>query len=232
MSGGNSMFARFGAPAFLCLVLSGLSFAAPIRFDFGNGAVDMGTGVAANVDIDEGTSLAGNQSATIGGTTITLQGIGPAGSVWGATSQGIGIIPEAELGMGGPRRINGTLGEFVNFSFDKDVVIDSIRLGNFTATMTNSEVVEIDFISGTDPFGGGSFMVSSTNQGPQDDIPVGVFVSGGTVLSLTASVPRENGVLWNDIVVTPIPEPGTIAMLCIAAATCAIRFRRKVVRLA
>ena len=77
------MITRLGAAGLVALTLSAASLAAPIRFDFGDGTVDAGTGVAANVVIAEGTSLAGNQTATIDGTTITLQGVGPAGRVDG-----------------------------------------------------------------------------------------------------------------------------------------------------
>jgi hypothetical protein len=218
------MITRLSAAGLVALTLSAASVAAPIRFDFGDGTVDAGTGVAANVVIAEGTSLAGNQTATVDGTTITLQGVGPAGRVWGSNSQGIGIIPGDMLGMAGQRRIDGTADEYVHFSFDKDATLDSIRLGALNA----NEQVTIAFVSGTDPFGGGSFTLSypSSPPGPQDDIPVDVFVTAGTVLSLTATTPVQSGVLWNDIVVTPIPEPATAAMLTFSAVL-GIAFRRR-----
>jgi hypothetical protein len=218
------MCTRFGLAAVVGLLLSAASVAAPIRFDFGNGEVDGGTGVAANVEIDEGDDMTNPTSVTIGGTEITLQGIGPSGRVWGATSQGIGIIPDDMLGMGGQRRINGTDGEYVHFSFDKDATIDSIRLGALNA----DEQVTIAFVSGTDPFGGSSFTLSypSSPPGPQDDIPVGVFVTAGTVLSLTATTPVQGGVLWNDVLVTPIPEPATLVMPAFAVVA-GIAFRRR-----
>jgi len=217
------MLARLMIAALFCFGFTATTVAAPIRFDFGNGNVSDDTGVAANVVIAEGTTLVGNQTATISGTTITLQGIGPSGSVWGATAQGIGIIPENQLGMAAPRRIDGTIGEFVYFSFDIDATINSIRLGN----LTMAEEVEIAFVSGVDPFSGGSFTVTGIAPAPTDDIPVDVFVNAGTVLSLTASDPRNNGVLWNDVVVTPIPEPSSGAMLVVAVLAAVVHSRHR-----
>jgi hypothetical protein len=216
------MCTRFGVAAVIGLVLSAASTAAPIRFDFGNGNISPDTGVAANVVIADNAPL-GTETETISGVTITLDGIvGPAGGTWTSTQNGIGIETVDQAGTAaGRQRIDGTIGEFVNFSFDVDVTIDSIRLGNMV-----DDTVEIAFVSGTDPFAGGSFTYS-TPAGPTDDIHVGVFVTAGTVLSLAASVPDQQGVLWNDVVVTPIPEPSTIAMIgVVAACVAALRQRR------
>jgi hypothetical protein len=205
--------------------LSPASFAGTILFDFGNGAVSPDTGVAANVVIGEAVPLS-VESETVDGVTITLEGVGgEPDSQWGSNSNGIGIITAGQTeGAAARRRIDATrgTGEFVNFSFDFDVTIDSITLGN----MNIDEVVEIALVSGNDPFAGGSFTFTGPDPPPQeiDDIPVNVFVKAGTVLSLSASVPKQNGVLWNDIAVTVIPEPATLAMLSVAMAiTIALR---------
>jgi hypothetical protein len=226
------MIRAFCTAGLIALTLSAAAVAAPIRFDFGDGTVDGGTGVAANVVIAEDTSLAGTQGGTVDGVAITLQGIGPSDRLWGANSQGIGIITAgvSQSQRAGQRRIDGTVPEFIYFSFDTDVTIDSVRLGNFTPNPTTGshEEAEIAFVSGVDPFGGGSFTVNTATvtAGPTDDIPVGVFVTAGTVLSLAASIPQQNGVLWNDIVVTPIPEPATAAMLTLAAVVGIVVRRR------
>jgi len=206
------MLTRLMIAALFCFGFTATTVAAPIRFDFGNGNVSDDTGVAANVIIADETPL-GVKTETIAGVTITLAGIAnpQAGSTWGTNQNGIGVITSGQAGGANVRqRIDGSIGEFINFSFDIDATIDSIRLGNMV-----SDVVQIAFVSGTDPFGGGSF-THNTAAGPTDDIPVGVFVTAGTVLSLTASTPHQNGVLWNDIVVSPIPEPSTSAMLVVA----------------
>jgi len=218
---GLSMLTRVATAGLVGLALNAASFAAPIRFDFGNGNVSDDTGVAANVVIVDGPLT--TETATIDGVTITLMGIAnpQEGSTWGTTNNGIGVVTLNQAGGANVRqRIDGSLGEFIHFSFDSDVTIDSIRLGNMV-----DDTVEIDFVSGTDPFSGGSF-THNTAAGPIDDIPVGVFVTAGTVLSLSTSVPHQNGVLWNDIVVTPIPEPSTIAVLGIAAGV-VVAFRRR-----
>jgi hypothetical protein len=217
------MLTRLMIVALFSLAFAGTSAAAPIRFDFGNGNVSDDTGVAGNVIIADGTPL-GVETETIAGVTITLAGIAnpQAGSTWGTNQNGIGVITFEQAGGANVRqRIDGSIGEFINFSFDIDATIDSIRLGNMV-----SDVVQIAFVSGTDPFAGGSF-THSTAAGPTDDIPVGVFVTAGTVLSLTASTPHQNGVLWNDIVVSPIPEPSTSAMLAVAVLATVMRGRHR-----
>jgi hypothetical protein len=218
----------------LSLATSASCFGAPIRFDFGNGSVSNNTGVMANVVIANGTPLSTGIVETIDGVQITLAGFASpqAGSTWGTTDDGIGVVTVGQSGGANvQQRIDGPLGESVNFSFDTDVTIDSIRLGNMVRTTGgNEEVVQIAFVSGNDPFVGGSFTTSTSatsSTGPADDIPVGVFVTAGTVLSLTTSVPQNNGVLWNDIVVTPIPEPTAIVLLGLAAALLFARRRQK-----
>jgi hypothetical protein len=213
---------RLSAAALVALALSAACVAAPIRFDFGDGTVSPDTGVSANVVIADNIPV-GSEAETVDGVTITLEGIaGPAGGTWQSTPNGIGIETTGQAGTAAGRpRIDKTIGESVNFSFDVDVTINSIRLGNMV-----EDTVEISFVSGTDPFAGGSFTYS-TAAGPTDDIPVNVFVTAGTVLSLGASVPDQQGVLWNDIVVTPIPEPSAMAMAGIVAATVGIALRRR-----
>lgn len=230
--GGQLMVTRFAAAGLVGLALSAASVAAPIRFDFGNGNVSDDTGVAANVVIANNSAL-GTEIRTVDGVTITLTGIADpqAGSLWRSTQNGIGIETFEQAGGANVRpRIDGPLGEFINFSFDTDMTINSIRLGNMTPNDAGGdEVVEIAFVSGDDPFAGGSYTYSTSSggpTGPTDDIPVGVFVTANTVLSFTASVPQNNGVLWNDMVATPIPEPNTIALMGLAAAF-AVALRRR-----
>jgi hypothetical protein len=206
------MINRFSFASLLALTLGTTGIAAPIRFDFGDGTVSPDTGEPANVVIADNVPV-GTETETIDGVTITLEGIaGAAGGTWQSTPNGIGIETDGQAGTAAGRpRIDKTIGESVNFSFDFDVTINSIRLGNMV-----EDTVEISFVSGNDPFAGGSF-THGMAAGPTEDIPVNVFVTAGTVLSLGASVPDQQGVLWNDMVVTPIPEPATMAVLAIAA---------------
>ena len=202
------------------------------QFDFGNGSIDATTGVAANFVIAENQlfgTVPGNQSLTVDGIGLTIAPIigGSADfgmSTWGANTQGIGIrsldaggttAPDIGANGGQRRRINSNAGEAIEFFFDTTVVIDSIRLGSLAPSGTGGiETAEISFVSGTDPFAGGSFTIDSdpnVSTAPDEDLIVGVEIEAGTVLSLTASSPITGGVLWNDIVVSlPPVDPLTL----------------------
>ena len=212
------------------------SSATSVRFDFGNGSVDGNSGVAANFVIAENQAFGvapGNQSLMLGGVELTIAPIVGSSSdfsqsQWGANSQGIGIrsrdsgggtsVDQGSNG-GQRRRISGEAGEAIQFSFDTDLTIESVRLGSLAPSDLSGrgdiETAEISFVSGVDPFGSSSWAVdaeAAVNTLPTEDLVVNVFVEAGTVLSLTASTPVTGGVLWNDIVVNVIPEPGSLAL--------------------
>ena len=223
----------------LFAVLVGMTLASSafaVRFDFGNGSVDSNTGAAANFVIAEDQPFGaspGNQSLTLEGIELAIAPIVDQStadfsmSTWGANTQGIGIrsldagggFVSGEGANGGQRRrINGNTGEAIQFSFDTTVVIDSLRLGSLAPSDNSGsgdiETAEISFFSGVDPFGGSSFTFdsdSTVNTSPIEDLPVGVVVEAGTVLSLSSPTPIASGVLWNDIVVSlPPADPLTL----------------------
>jgi hypothetical protein len=139
-------------------------------------------------------------------------------STWGSNSQGIGIRSNTDAGGGAGRRINGSIGEGLQFFFDTDLSIISIRLGSYAANATMNETVEFTYVSGgTDPFNGGSLSLvkSDTATAPGTDLPIDdLFVTAGTILNFTTSVTETvgGGVLLNGLNVfvgTP-PEPLTL----------------------
>ncbi|GAA5495565.1 hypothetical protein Rhal01_01744 [Rubritalea halochordaticola] len=191
------------------LALSGLIHAA--QFDFGNGTVDGNTGVAANVVITDGAAL-NTINATVDGISLTMQGMDSGGGTYGSNSQGFGIYSSGTSGAT-DRRISDGDGETVQFSFDKTVTIQTVRMGS----MTNGESFSISFVSGIDPFGGGNFTFTEDGTyGPTEDIPVNIVVEAGTVLEFTTVNDLGGGVLWNDMVVaegvvTPSSDAETLA---------------------
>ncbi|WP_145290042.1 glycoside hydrolase family 28 protein [Pirellulimonas nuda] len=216
----------------LSLVAGGFATAAPIRFDFGDGSVDVNTGVAANFVVPA-VSLS-PQSNAVDGVTLTLEGMTttPPGGVYTPNSQGFGIETSGESGNGGQRsRIGATEdGETVHFSFDTDVFLISLRLGNVNGA---DEGVALAFLSGDDPFAGGSFTYttadSGATEGPTYDIPLGsIFVTAGTLLEFRSLNDASGGVLWNDLVVStePVPEPATASLLLLAAIGACFPARR------
>ncbi len=177
----------------------------PAHFDFGDGSVDNNTGVAANVVITESAALAPIVS-TVNGVQMTLSGQVTGSGTYGSNSQGFGVFTSGGTTGTNGRRVDGSAGESVEFSFDRTVTLDSLRLGSFT----NGETLEISFVSGTDPFAGSSFTFTSDGtQGPTTDIPLGFGVVANTVLRFSTSNSIDSGILWNDLrVTTGLPPAG------------------------
>lgn len=200
-----------------------------VLFDFGDGvntSVNNATpDQLANFAIAEdqpfGTAP-GDLAQTIDGVQMTLRpiiatGADFASSAWGSNSQGIGIHSNTETAVASViRRIDGSIGEAVQFFFDTDVFLTSVRLGSYNASATLPvESVEFTYVSGgTDPFAGGSLVLSRTDTAtaPDEDLPLGnVFVTAGTILNFSTKADETvgGGVLLNGLNVfvgTP-PEP-------------------------
>ncbi|MGI9429563.1 MAG: hypothetical protein ACR2NM_12950, partial [Bythopirellula sp.] len=174
----------------------------------------------------------GDLSQIIDGVEMTIRpiiatGADFGGSAWGSNTQGIGIRSNdsagttIEAGGSGPRRrVDGSIGEGIQFFFDTDVSLTSARLGSFASNgaMTLNETIEFTYVSGgTDPFNGGSLTFTKTDPAtePGTDMPLGgVFVTSGTILNLTTTAAETvgQGVLFNGLNVfvgTP-PEPLTL----------------------
>ena len=191
--------------------------AVTISFDFGSAA-------PANVVVADNAPV-GTVTETVGGVTITLDPVIAAGadastSMWGANAGGFGVR-SFDAGGGGSvdpgangsikRRISGDVGEAIEFSFDTDVTLESLLLGS----LGSGETAVISLVSGTDPFGGsGVFEID----GPVDatsDISVGAAVQAGTVLSISTvnGTTTAGGILFNELTVSIVPEPGSLALL-------------------
>ena len=205
-------------------------------FDFGNGDFSANNATSDglsnftfSVEVDQVSDPLGVRAETIDGVTLTLtpvvgSGFDFAQSFWGSNSQGIGIrsFDSAAANEGGAngnrRRIDGEIGEAVHFSFDRDVTLFDMRFGSFDpAGDGTEEITEISYVSGgSDPFGGTPFTISSgTGTDPDQDHPVNVFVTAGTVLSLSTTTSVGQGILWNGMNVFegPPPEPLTLQVL-------------------
>lgn len=198
--------------------------AAVVTFDFGNAntANNSQNGGAGNWTpfANETTPVGTSASLTISGLEMTINGVANGGGddTWGINNQGIGIHTDAGSGAGS-RRLDGSLGEAISFSFDQDVTLTSIRLGSFG--LAEEATVAIS--------GGSTITIVSANEGPQNDFSLGGnAVSAGTLVTVTTSVPTGGGVLFNEITVDAIPEPGSLALLGLGGLL-VLRRRRRVV---
>jgi hypothetical protein len=164
---------------------------------------------------------------TDNGATVTIVAVGDASAALDTNDLGVGVNSAADdLTLGLPtsenrqRFIDGTLAtpEAIHLSFDQDVALESLTLGNID--LDGSESVVLQFVSGTNPFTGltgysgdytlGSnsltFTTSGGGQTPytftygkngQDEL----FIEEGTVLSLTANPASVSGFVLDMITV-------------------------------
>ena len=159
-------------------------------------------------------------SITQRGVTVSLEAIG-SNAVFDGNSVGVGVNSGLDTGNNSEqRRVDGSLTtpEAIRFSFDSDVVLESILLGSLS-TNNGNETVDLTFISGDNPFSGlsgydsgdfsrdgDSLSFTTTNGGDtpyllefgvlnRDDL----VITEGTVLELTAEPATNGGILLNQI---------------------------------
>jgi hypothetical protein len=193
------------------------------RRTFQFGEVQPGTyeGQPSHVLLDTG----GN-----GDTNITISAVGATGALLDTNSLGVGVnSSEDDAATTNQQRfINGTLAtpEALQFSFDRDVSLESLTLGNLDFAGTEGVVLSV--VSGNNPFAGGltgyssdytvgansiTFTPSAANQTPYL-IPYGIggqqdiIIEAGTVMSLTSNPAFDQGFLLDMITVHLLEEPG------------------------
>ena len=205
--------------------------AATVTFDFGNANTGNNSQNAGDGNwtpfADETTAISTSASITIGGVEMTISGTATDGNAtadefWGINNQGIGVITDGVGGAAG-RRVDGTIGESITFSFDQDVDLTSLRLGSFQTTGGGANV---DVVTVT-PDGGATitFTSDATNAPTTDRSLGGVFVAAGTDIVFTTTSSAASGVLFNEITVETIPEPGSLALLGLGGLLIARRRR-------
>lgn len=216
--------ARFSTLTTASLLVGFAPLASGAVFDFGDGnnntnnSQESGDGNWNPFPSGENVSISTSVSETIGGITMTLlraevTGGDTGDDFWGINDQGIGVITD---GAGGPagRRLSGDVGESVVFSFDVDVFLDSARFGNFNA----SETVEIT------PAGGSTITITGAQDPDFDNALGGVLVTAGTEITMTTT--GNNGVLFNEITVSEVPEPSSSLALLGLGGLAMLRRRR------
>ncbi|MEQ8617801.1 MAG: sulfatase [Lacipirellulaceae bacterium] len=174
---------------------------------------------AVTFDLD--TSLHGLTSAQIDKLGITLfLSAGGNAAQFDADATGVGVVSSFDTGTATQRRrVNGsyTTPETIEFSFDEDVFLKSLLLD---ALNTNGEeTVTLSFVSGDNPFTGltgyddngltldaDSLTFAAANaDGMEHLLEFGIlgqdelFLTAGTVLSLTADPVTGGGILLNAI---------------------------------
>jgi hypothetical protein len=164
-------------------------------------------------------------------TTVTIASVGDAGAALDTNDLGVGVNSLDDDLTGGietsntqQRFINGTLPtpETIRFSFDGDVSLESLTLGNLE--LDGTEGVVLGFVSGTNPFTGLSgysgdytlgadsltFSTSTVGQTPytitygmggQDPI----MIAANTVLSLTSNPAIDHGFIL-DMITVNVPS--------------------------
>ncbi len=153
------------------------------------------------------------------GVTMSLDAVG-SNALFDYDAAGLGIASGLDTGGAAQRqRVNGSLAitEAIEFSFDKDVMLKSLALGGLS--IGGSESVVLRFVSGDNPFSGlfgydtGGFTLgadsltfgaSSASSSEfllefgtlsQDEI----FLTAGTVLSLTADPAVGGGLVLDSV---------------------------------
>jgi hypothetical protein len=182
------------------------------------------------------------QSITDRDTSATITPVAPSPSegqqptVLDTNTTGVGVFSQTDLdvvpalGADGMRRIAGDREEALHFSFDRDVSLESITLGNFNfdAMSGVGEQMVVSFVSGVNPFEGltgysGDYLLGADNliytmsqpkaEGGPFLIPLGmggqseIIVQAGTVLALTSLTPQDNGILLNMITANLLEIP-------------------------
>jgi hypothetical protein len=153
--------------------------------------------------------------------------VGPSGLL--ATNEiGVGVDSSADdtASANAQPRLDGTVGEAINISFNKKVSLESLTVHNYE--QDGIENVMLSFVSGTNPFMGQmgyssdytfnsnsmSFKrldvrgdtpyVITFGMGTQDDL----IIEAGTVLSLTANPATANGIRLAMLTANVIAVPG------------------------
>ena len=136
---------------------------------------------------DNTTSITNNFSTTVDGLELSISASTDSGTGnWGINSQGLGIFSPSEGSNSAARRINGALGESLILTFDQDVHLRSLRLGNFNAG-------EQFLLLGEDI----DFAVTSNAEGPTFNYSLqGLFLPSGTSIQLTSN---DDDFLFNEI---------------------------------
>jgi hypothetical protein len=180
-------------------------------------------------------------------TSVTITPVAPPPSegqqptVLDTNTTGVGVFSHSDtdpdgnpatmdaLGTDGARRIAGDRNEALHFSFDREVSVESITIGNFNFSPTNGgEQMVLSFVSGVNPFEGltgysGNYLLTPetliyTMSEPKAEggpflIPFGmgdqseIIVQAGTVLGLTSLNVQENGILLNMITANLLKTP-------------------------
>jgi hypothetical protein len=165
--------------------------------------------------------------------SITAVGTGDLGTTLAldTSEQGVGVNSASDDAQseGGQRRINGTLGEAIHITFDKDVSLESLTLGSFEFASTPAEAMRLSFVSGTNPFSTeldgysseytlGADFISYSLVDPKNDSPHlvtfgmngqdPIMIEAGTVLAYSANPVNSNGILLDMITVhvEDVPE--------------------------
>ena len=167
-----------------------------------------------------GIDLHGQTQASLAklGVTLSLSAQGSAAS-FDADATGVGIASSLDTGGATQqRRINGTYAtpEAIEISFDQDVFLKSLLVDGLNGN--NSETVLLEFVSGDNPFMGlagynadgftlGLDSLAFTASTTLSSIDFGVlaldeiFLTAGTVLSLTANPVVGGGIVLNGIAI-------------------------------
>jgi hypothetical protein len=170
---------------------------------------------------------------TASDTTISIASVGDAGAALDTNNLGVGVNSnEDDFTLGLPtsnanqRFIDGSLTtpEAIRFSFDRDVSLESLTLGNLD--LDGSEGVVLSFVSGTNPFTGltgysgdytlgANSLTFNTSGGGQTPYTITygmagqdeIMIAAGTVLSLTSNPVFNNGFIL-DMITVNVPDTG------------------------
>ena len=173
------------------------------------------------IQFDMEASLDGLTSSqlTVLGITMNISATGD-GAAFDADATSVGVVSNLDTGGATQRRrVNGTYAtpETIEFSFDTDVMLKSLSLDALNTT--GAEEVILSFVSGDNPFPGlfgyddGGFTLgvdsltfaASSADGMDFDLELGIlgqdeiFLTAGTVLSLTADPAVGGGLLLQGI---------------------------------
>ncbi|QDS97102.1 sulfatase [Adhaeretor mobilis] len=173
------------------------------------------------ITYDIGSSVDGLASVQLDklAVTLTLGAVG-SGATFDADATGTGVASNLDTGGANQqRRVNGTYAtpEAIEFTFDEDVMLKSLLLGALNTG--GSETVVLEFVSGDNPFtaltgyddngftlaaDSLSFAPSSAS-GTEHSLEFGIlgqdelFLTAGTILSLTSDPATGGGLLLNAI---------------------------------